>query len=252
LKHHHHDAAIAQLDLTQLAKPVRPSVDIPLEIEAKFLVPAGVARELAKNKESVQITTHYFSSDSIPWLIKRHRIRDTENDHHLLTTARLRMIKGDEVVYHLDFKGRKLNLGQGVVGRPELPPITLTRKEYREYRDRDTIGATVKQRYVIPGSVRLNSGVRHCFDANLDHYLYAGRELEKLPVDLYTIEFESTHAALVALKRGRHSFTFLESCLELNDENGELAGLLTNKRLAKKGYDKELRRCLGKRGEDCP
>jgi hypothetical protein len=248
LKHYHH-AAEAQLDLTQLAKPKRPTVDIPLEIETKFLVPPAVAQELAQHKESVQITTHYFSSDSIPWLIKRHRVRDTENDHHLLTTARLRMIEGDDVVYHLDFKGRKLNIGQGVIGRPELPPITLTRKQFKEYRDSNTVGGTVKQRFFIPGSVRLDSGVRHRFDANLDLYLYAGPGLEKLPEELYTIEFESTRAALVALKQGHHSFTFIKHCLELNDDNGELAGLIANKRLAKKGYDRDLRRCLGKQGK---
>jgi hypothetical protein len=154
------------------------------------------------------------------------------------------MIKGDEVVYHLDFKGRKRDLGQGVIGRPELPPITLTRKHYEEYRDNDTVGATVKQRFFIPGSVRLYSGARHRFDANLDLYLRAGRYLKKLPEELYTVELESTHEALVSLKRGLHTFTFLRHCLELNEENSELAELLANKRLAKKGFDRELRRCL--------
>jgi hypothetical protein len=216
---------------------------MPLEVETRYYVSKDVALRALRRAQSELIETHYFPSHEVANLVSDLKIRKSQGDYHLLTTARLRRIENGTVSFCIDFKGRKFAHTHDSTARPEIPPTELSRTQYERYLTRATNGSTVKRRYHIPGLVFTPPGSVPVI-AHLDHFLRAGVPLRPLTSEFFTADFEADGAVLAHLRRGKHNFDFLKHAHDLSSLDDDLRNPLRNKRLARKGFDRRLEDAL--------
>ena len=210
------------------------------EIELKFFVPAQTLESLIKDKDFVVLEQHYFSRDEVKKLRLEYSLHEHVENSHEFRVARVRQTKthSGERSYLIEFKGKKEDLCRREYGIP------LSRKEYRELLERASAGSIEKRRFEIEGYIEHN-GSREKTVAQVDVILKAGRPPVPLATSLTTVDVELPSVELAeALRRGKHSFTFLERCLDISADETEAGKSLTTRKLAKYGLDKERRDAL--------
>ncbi len=216
------------------------SISQSTEIEVKFFVPAKTLESLINDRGFDVLEQHYFSREEVKRLRFEHSLHEHVENSHEFTVARVRQKKthSGERSYLIEFKGKKEDLCRREYGIP------LSRKEYRELLERASAGSIEKRRFEIEGYIEHN-GSREKTVAQVDVILKAGRPPVPLATSLTTVDVELPSVELAeALRRGKHSFTFLERCLDISADETDVGKSLTTRRLAKYGLDKERRDAL--------
>ena len=232
-------------DLSQVSfGKTHQSIDISqsTEIELKFFAPANLLENLIHGKDFDILEQHYFSREEVKRLRLEYSLHEHLEHSHEFTVARVRQTKthAGERSYLIEFKGRKEDICRREYG------IALSRKEYRELLERASAGSVEKRRFEIEGHIEHN-GSHVKAVAQVDVLLKAGRPPATLTTSLITVDVELSSVELAeALRRGKHSFRFLERCLDISTDGTDAAKSLTTRKLAKYGFDKERRDALRK------
>jgi hypothetical protein len=234
---------------------VKRALALTTEIEAKFFMPHAVADRVTADLPFVQIEQRYFPPEKVMPLLERFVINQplTVNNQELylpvevvrreladISIARIRSISepGGETAYFIEFKGPKVGAEGSRISRPELSkPITA--KHYKSLAERATAGIVCKRRYELHGSITVEKGSVPR-KAQIDYLEAAGKRVQTVDRDLYTVDIELLDPAhLSVLRTGEHTFDFLSECIELDSHNDEIAKILTTRRLAKNGLSSE-------------
>jgi CYTH domain-containing protein len=218
------------------------SIDISqsTEIELKFFVPAKTLETLIHGMDFDVLQQHYFSRDEVKRLRLEYALHKDVQDSQDFSVARIRRTKSStgEISHLLEFKGRKEELCRREYGIP------LSRKEYKELLERASAGCVEKRRFEIEGSIEHNGSWVKAV-AQVDVLLKAGRPPAPLATSLTTIDIELPSVELAeALRSGKHSFRFLERCIDISADETHAGKSLTTRKLAKYGLDKERRDAL--------
>lgn len=232
------------------------------EIEAKFFIPQDVVRKLIKGRPFSQIEQRYFrSSDITPLLralVRGKRLCDgavgavasseIQSPEHF-SSARIRRTRhpGARPEYQIEFKGSKEGEPTARISRREIS-FSITSAEYKALKEVATAGAVRKRRYSIPGTIQVNNKAIPV-TAQVDCLLAAGKKLSRVEAQFDTVDIELHDTSHIhALRAGKHSFEFLQRCIELSALDKELIKPLTTRRIAKAGLEDNALKALKKLG----
>ena len=233
-----------------------------VEIEAKFFMPRALAHEITAALPFIQIEQRYFPRELIKPLLERFLygpgarstgnelrvIRDVREDEIAdFSIARIRRLfrPGQEPDYVIEFKGAKEVAEGARISRREISqPISA--KQYTALTEKATAGIVRKRRYSISGTMTIQ-GKAIPAEAQIDCVQAAGKKLSKINTSFDTVDIELRDPSHIhALRAGRHSFSFLASCIELSSADPKLSKPLATKRIAKKGLNPEALQAIKK------
>ena len=231
------------------------------EIEAKFFIPPHVARNLIRGRPFSQIEQRYFKERDIAPLLRAllqgGRISEASSRPvgiqpevfapEEFSSARIRRTRhpGESPIYHLEFKGSKVEEANVRISRREVS-YTITSAEYKSLKEMATAGAIRKRRYSIPGIIQVDKEVMDV-TAQIDCLQAAGKKLSKVEADFDTVDIELRNAAHIhALRSGHHSFPFLQDCVEISALDRKLFKPLATRRIAKAGLEDDAIKALKK------
>jgi hypothetical protein len=231
------------------------------EIEAKFFIPPHVARKLIRGCPFSQIEQHYFKErDVAPLLrallqgepISEASPRPVVSQPEVFapeefSSARIRRTRlpGEGPIYHLEFKGSKVEEANVRISRREVS-YTITSAEYKSLKVMATAGAIRKRRYSIAGTIHVNKEVLDV-TAQIDCLQAAGKKLSQVVANFDTVDIEICNVAHIhALRSGHHSFPFLKDCVEISALDRKLFKPLATRRIAKAGLEEDALKALKK------
>ena len=231
------------------------------EIEAKFFIPPHLTRTLVRGRRFSQIEQRYFKERDIGpllcALLQGERISEASSRPVVtqpevfapeeFSSARIRRTRHPEErpIYHLEFKGRKVEEASVRISRREVS-YTITSAEYKSLKEMATAGAIRKRRYAIPGIIQVDKEVLDV-TAQIDCLQAAGKKLSKVVADFDTVDIELRNAAHIhALRSGHHSFPFLQNCVEISALDRKLFKSLATRRIAKAGLEEDALKALKK------
>jgi hypothetical protein len=154
------------------------------------------------------------------------------------SSARVRRARAPsgEISYAIEFKGKKSAFEGSRIYRREFG-IVIPKDVYSELIPSATAGALRKRRYDIPGVIK-HEGVKHRMNAQIDVVLAAGKKCNDVKVHFSTVDIELPHLEFAtSLRAGRHSWQFLDDCVDITFSDVEAARELSTRRIAKNGFD---------------
>ena len=105
-------------------------------------------------------------------------------------------------------------------------------------------GAIRKHRYEIDGSVQ-HRGKSFPVTAQVDVVTHAGVFLDKVKVDFCTVDIELPKVEFItSLRAGKHSWRFLDKCLDITFNESDASRALSTRKVAKNGFDDERQKAL--------
>lgn len=236
---------LPSLDASLPPLPERTRKSSPREIEVRFFVPDRLVEELASRHEYVSIEQHYFSDKTIKDLIKRFGVAKVVSDHDSFNTARIRRTKfsKDNTIYELEFKGPKEMAGGAPISRSEFG-IAITKELFAELRPKATEGSLKKRRYLINGKIEDAKAWKNA-SGHLDLLRRAGPSMERVKPSFATIDIElSSERLLPALRAGKHSFKFLDQCVEIGRLDSSVRTAIANSTIALEGIEGRQEKAL--------
>jgi hypothetical protein len=219
--------------------PRKRAIVSPVETELKFYVPAEIGLGMRKGREVVLIDQHILAKSLVPKLLERLGVSGRVSNHADLTSARVRrsVASNGAQTFSIEFKSSRFS----EVSRFEFS-LKINEGLYDKLSKECSKGAVRKLRYIIPGEVTVN-GRAEKVKLQLDELVAAGRKLKPLTDSFFTADLEvSSERAIAELRKGRHSFTWLSECVELNCQRPALSKPLSSRTLAREGFgDKQLK-----------
>jgi hypothetical protein len=208
------------------------------EIEAKFYIPADVAKKVIKGLPFTMIEQHYFPREAVEELLRDFQVAEQVPDVGDFSSARIRRARAPsgEVSYAIEFKGKKATFEGSRIVRREFG-ISIPRGVYSRLLSSATAGTLRKRRHDIDGEIH-HSGTKYRTTAQIDLVLAAGKNLKDVKVHFSTVDIELPRVEFVtSLRAGKHSWQFLHKCLDITFGESDAARELSTRRIAKYGFD---------------
>lgn len=215
------------------------------EIEAKFFTPPDVTKRVTKGLSFNLIEQRYFPRDMIPELLREFRVADMVPGVEDFSSARIRRARtpSGEVSYAIEFKGKKASFEGSRIFRREFG-ISLPHDVYSQLLPNATAGAIRKHRFEIEGYIK-HHGENSPATAQVDVVTHAGVFLEKVKVDFCTVDIELPSVDFItSLRAGKHSWKFLDACLDITFNESDATRALSTRKVAKNGFDDERVKAL--------
>lgn len=216
------------------------------EREHKFLLFRKDAKETLELSSLPKITIEqaYFPDDLVPAMAAlAASIRGIGEAAKELTfsQARIRKITGDDSVqYYLQAKTR--NPETGLSDRTEIP-AAIDERAYAELLPLASAGRILKVRRLLSDVVGPDNNPIPV-QVDIDRILEAGPNSEKPAkgkFSFYTVDVEvPSEKASELLRSGEHNIGFVHAAIELDEQNKNLRSLLSTRRIAAVGREKEL------------
>lgn len=228
-----------------------PAVDRPhnrvgvaesTETELKYFILPELAKEVTRNREYLRIEQHYFPRRAIHGLIDSFGVHNLVESAEAFSTARIRRVThpSGDVTHLLEFKGAKEDVLGSRISRREFG-IEIPERVFLALKGDATAGSLIKRRYHIQG--RTTGGTNYPLVLQVDILEEVGHPLRKLSKEFCTADIEVRDLRLIkTIRAGHHTLPFLSECVELSATNH----ILSNRRLAKRGFDEEQRNALSK------
>lgn len=215
------------------------------EIEAKFLVPAHVSKQVTKGLSFTLIEQRYFPRTMTSELLREFQVAQMVPGIEDFSSARIRRAKtpSGENSYAIEFKGKKASFEGSRIFRREFG-ITLPHDVYSQLLSNATGGAIRKHRFDIDGNIE-HGGKSSPATAQVDVVTHAGVFLDKVKVDFCTVDIELPLVEFItSLRAGKHSWRFLDSCLDITFNESDATRALSTRKVAKNGFDDERQKAL--------
>jgi len=223
----------------------RLELDPNREIEAKYFIPSDILKRLVKGRDFAQIEQRYFPSDRVRAIVEEFRDILKIADPEVFTSARIRRVRvpNGAITFYIESKGRKEGSDGSRISRREAS-ATIEPETYKRLKERATAGILRKRRYTVSGAISTAHGVLP-IAAQVDVLQAAGRKIRNLNVKFATVDIELGHHEHIRdLRAGRHSFKFLDECVELTAKRAKEQKILATRQIAKTGLGEEQLKLL--------
>lgn len=232
-----------RVDRSQMARCPSHST----EIEAKFFMPCDIATSLTENLQFSRIEQHYFPRRLVARLIHEFAVAEHVPEVEAFSSARIRRTRlpSGETTFHLEFKGKKEDFQGSLISRREFG-LPLSENLHRRLKELADSGSIKKRRYDIEGHIQ-HRGTNVPALAQIDIVVAAGTPLRKIGVDFTTVDIELPRVELLRpLQAGRHSFSFLQACVDVSFDGSERERNLTTRQIAKDGFARAQQKALSR------
>lgn len=223
------------------------------ELELRYLLKLSDVRDLFKKGgvTSKILEQRYFPKEALPRIVilakEAHGLSDNQIAEKKFSSARLRKVTrvGKTPRYFLELKSNKTGPSSLKLSRAELS-VPLSRSDYIRLLPSAHAGLVRKKRLIFEGEISVSGDRTIPCRLQVDYWLKAGKRIPSgTPSQKFgfvTADLELPSQKLARLVRlGRHSISMLDKSMELSALPAEQQSILSNRRLACKGFDKDAR-----------